>query len=51
MTVNKKKIHRLWREEGLQVRMRNPRERTGAPSIPPIEADAPKRAVGARLPV
>lgn len=39
--VNKKKIHRLWREEGLQVRVRSPRKRAGVSSIPPIEADAP----------
>jgi len=36
-----KKIHRLWREEGLQVRVRSPRKRAGLSSIPPIEADAP----------
>ena len=39
--VNKKKIHRLWREEGLQVRVRSPRNRAGVSSIPPIAADAP----------
>ncbi len=39
--VNKKKIHRLWREEGLQVRVRSPRKRAGVSSIPPIDADAP----------
>ncbi|MEE6176820.1 IS3 family transposase [Mycobacterium sp. 050134] len=39
--VNKKKIHRLWREEGLQVKIRSPRKRAGVSSIPPIEADAP----------
>ncbi|BBZ32055.1 IS3 family transposase [Mycolicibacterium confluentis] len=39
--VNKKKIHRLWREEGLQVRVRSPRKRAGISSIPPIVADAP----------
>jgi HTH-like domain len=27
--VNKKKIHRLWREEGLQVRVHSPRKRAG----------------------
>lgn len=40
--VNKKKIHRLWREEGLQVKIRSPRKRAGVSSIPPVEADAPK---------
>ena len=39
--VNKKKIHRLWREEGLQVKVTVPRKRAGVSSIPPIEADAP----------
>ena len=39
--VNKKKVHRLWREEGLQVRVRSPRKRAGVSSMPPIEADAP----------
>ncbi len=40
--VNKKKVHRLWREEGLQVRVHSPRKRAGVSSIPPVEADAPK---------
>src|SRR5258705_7399959 len=39
--VNKKKVHRLWRQEGLQVRVRSPRKRAGVSSIPPVEADAP----------
>jgi putative transposase len=39
--VNKKKVHRLRREEGLQVRVRSPRKRTGVTSIPPVDADAP----------
>ena len=39
--VNKKKIHRLWREEGLQVKVTSPRKRAGVSSIPPVEADAP----------
>jgi putative transposase len=39
--VNKKKIHRLWREEGLQVKVISPRKRAGVSSIPPVEADAP----------
>jgi transposase InsO family protein len=38
--VNKKKIHRLWREEGLQVRVRSPRKRAGVSSMSPVEADA-----------
>ncbi|WP_373279255.1 IS3 family transposase [Skermania pinensis] len=40
--VNKKKIHRLWREEGLQVRARSPRKRAGISTVPPVEADAPR---------
>ena len=39
--VNKKKVHRLWREEGLQVKIRSPRKRAGVSSVPPVEADAP----------
>ena len=39
--VNKKKVHRLWREEGLQVRVHSPRKRAGVSSIPPVEADSP----------
>ena len=39
--VNKKKVHRLWREEGLQVRVHSPRKRAGVSSIRPVEADAP----------
>ena len=39
--INKKKIHRLWREEGLQVRVHSPRKRAGISSVPPVEADAP----------
>jgi hypothetical protein len=39
--VNKKKIHRLWREEGLQVKVVSPRKRTGVSSIQPVTADAP----------
>ena len=39
--VNMKKVHRLWREEGLQVRVHSPRKRAGVSSIPPLAADAP----------
>lgn len=39
--VNKKKVHRLWREEGLQVKIRSPRKRAGVSSVPPVVADAP----------
>ena len=39
--VNKKKIHRLWREENLQVPVRSPRKRAGSSSVPPVAADAP----------
>ena len=42
MSVNKKKVHRLWKEEGLQVRIYHPRKRAGISSCPQIEADAPK---------
>jgi transposase InsO family protein len=40
--VNKKKVHRLWRAEGLQVKITSPRKRAGVSSIPLVEADAPK---------
>ncbi|WP_369829090.1 transposase [Mycobacterium sp. 852002-50816_SCH5313054-b] len=40
--VNKKKVHRRWREEELQVKVHSPRKRAGVSSIAPIEADAPK---------
>lgn len=40
--VNLKKLHWLWREEGLQVREHSPRRRAGCSSVPPVEADAPK---------
>lgn len=38
--VTKKKIHRLWREEGLQVRVHSPRKRTDVSSVSPILAAA-----------
>ncbi|MEU7769536.1 IS3 family transposase [Nocardia sp. NPDC049190] len=40
--VNIKRVHRLWRSEGLQVRAHHPRKRAGISSIPPVEADAPR---------
>jgi putative transposase len=40
--VNKKKVHRLWREEGLQVPVRSSRKRAGACTTPQVAADAPK---------
>jgi hypothetical protein len=40
--VNKKRVHRLWREEGLQVRAHHPCKRAGCSSMPSIDADAPK---------
>ncbi len=40
--MNLKRVHRLWREEYLQVREHHPRRRVGVSSMPPIEADAPK---------
>jgi putative transposase len=40
--VNKKKVHRLWREEGLQVPVASPRKRVGVSSVPRVAADAPK---------
>jgi len=40
--VNKKKVHRLWTDEGLQRRVHHSRKRSGVSSVPQIEADAPK---------
>ena len=40
--INKKKVHRLWREEGLQVRRAPRRKRAGQSSVPVVVADAPK---------
>ncbi|MGW4068944.1 DDE-type integrase/transposase/recombinase [Nocardia grenadensis] len=40
--VNKKRVHRLWREEGLRVRAYSPRKRAGQSSVPQVDADAPK---------
>ncbi len=39
--VNKKKVHRLWKEEGLQVRRAPRRKRAGQSSVPVVDADAP----------
>jgi transposase InsO family protein len=36
----RKKIHRLWREEGLQVRVHRRRKRAGVSSMPSLAADA-----------
>lgn len=41
LAVNKKKVHRLWKEEGLQVQRAPRRKRAGQSSVPVIEADAP----------
>lgn len=41
--VNKKRVHRLWKEEGLQRRVHSPRKRAGKSSWPAeVAADAPK---------
>lgn len=40
--VNKKKVHRLWQEEGLQRRVHSARNRAGVSSCSTVEADAPK---------
>ncbi|WP_157101599.1 IS3 family transposase [Nocardia shimofusensis] len=39
--VNRKRVHRLWKQEGLQVRAHHRRKRAGASSVPTIAADAP----------
>lgn len=40
LLVNKKKVHRLWREEGLQRRVTSARKRAGVATVAPVEADA-----------
>ncbi|WP_165497119.1 IS3 family transposase [Rhodococcus sp. ABRD24] len=40
--VNKKTVHRLWKEEGLQRRVHSARTRVGCSSYPTTPADAPK---------
>ncbi len=40
--VNRKKVHRLWKEEGLQRRVHSPRKRAGVSSVLQVAADAPK---------
>ncbi len=40
--INVKKVHWLWCEEGLQVRVHSPRKRAGVSSVPEVIADAPK---------
>jgi len=40
--VNKKKVHRLWAEEGLQVKVYHPRKRAGIVTTAQVAADAPK---------
>ena len=40
--VNKKKVHRLWREEGLQRRVHSARKRAGISSCPTVVSDAPQ---------
>lgn len=39
--INPKKVHRVWREEGLQVAQRRRRKRVGESTGPIIDADAP----------
>ncbi|MBB3040014.1 transposase InsO family protein [Hoyosella altamirensis] len=42
MVINRKKVHRLWREEGLRVaQRRRRRKRVGASTVPITEAMAP----------
>ncbi|QBJ97726.1 transposase [Rhodococcus sp. ABRD24] len=40
--VNRKRVHRLWKQEGLQVRVHQRRKRAGSSSVPAITADAPR---------
>ena len=49
--VNVKKMHRLWREEGLQGGFISPRKRAGTSSVPQVDRRRPEGGVGDRLPV
>ncbi|MFF7945111.1 IS3 family transposase [Nocardia gamkensis] len=40
--INRKRVHRLWKQEGLQVRVHHRRKHLGSSSVPTIQADAPK---------
>jgi putative transposase len=40
--VNRKRVHRLWKQESLQVRAHHRRKRLGSSSVPAVTADAPK---------
>jgi putative transposase len=48
--VNKKKIHRLWGEEGLQVKVTSPRKRAECPR-PADRRRRGERGVGDRFPI
>jgi putative transposase len=47
MQINRKKVHRLWREEDLRVAVRKVRKRNGTTTTPITEADAPNVVWGA----
>ncbi|MEV4129305.1 hypothetical protein [Nocardia sp. NPDC049707] len=40
--MNKKRLHRLWREEGLRARAHSPRKRAGCSTTPLVDTNAPK---------
>lgn len=40
-TGEPKKVHRLWKDEGLHARISHPRKRAGVSTMPQIEAVAP----------
>ncbi|WP_159850792.1 IS3 family transposase [Nocardia sp. CY41] len=40
--VNRKRVHRLWKQEGPQVRAHHRRKRLGSSSASAVTADAPK---------
>ena len=49
--VNKKKIHRLWREEGLQVKVHSPTQAGRGVLDPADRGRCAERGVGDRFPV
>ncbi|MGV9860931.1 IS3 family transposase [Gordonia sp. NPDC003425] len=46
--INKKEVHRLWKEGDLQVRRSPRRKRAGQSSVAAVVADTPKSSVGVR---
>ncbi|KAA0024167.1 transposase [Antrihabitans cavernicola] len=46
---NRKQVHRLWKEEGLQARMHSRRKRAGISRVPQVQARRTESVVGVGL--